>query len=76
MLSLCYRCDSIEKVQHKLDYLKSLLDDPVQFKNIYRFAFDFARVYFLLTFSTTTINYGHKTVYPVGLACLDTYIDN
>ncbi|XP_046369901.1 DCN1-like protein 4 isoform X3 [Haliotis rufescens] len=37
------QCDSIQKVQQKLDYLKSLLDDTVHFKNIYRFAFDFAR---------------------------------
>lgn len=37
------QADSISKVQHKLDYLRSLLDDPVQFKNIYRYAFDFAR---------------------------------
>ena len=32
------------KVRQKLDYLRSLLDDPVHFKNIYRYAFDFARV--------------------------------
>lgn len=37
------QCDCILKVRQKLDYLRSLLDDPVQFKNIYRYAFDFAR---------------------------------
>ncbi|KAJ8297984.1 hypothetical protein KUTeg_024515, partial [Tegillarca granosa] len=37
------QCDNIYKLQQKLDYLKALLDDPVHFKNIYRYAFDFAR---------------------------------
>ncbi|KAK6172724.1 DCN1-like protein 4 [Patella vulgata] len=37
------QCDSTEKLQQKLDYLKTLLDHPVHFKNIYRYAFDFAR---------------------------------
>ncbi|XP_071950156.1 DCN1-like protein 4 [Antedon mediterranea] len=35
--------DSINKLQGKLDYLRSLLNDPPTFKQIYRFAFDFAR---------------------------------
>lgn len=39
-----FRCDNVYKLQQKLDYLKALLDDPVHFKNIYRYAFDFARV--------------------------------
>jgi DCN1-like protein 4/5 len=37
------QCDSTNKLQAKLDYLKSLLDDPPMFKSIYRYAFDFAR---------------------------------
>jgi hypothetical protein len=41
---LCPRCDSIGKVQSKLDYLRSLLNDQVTFKSIYRYAYDFARV--------------------------------
>lgn len=37
-------CDCTERLQGKLDYMRSLLNDPVIFKNIYRYAFDFARV--------------------------------
>lgn len=37
------QCDCTLKVRQKLDYLRSLLDDPAHFKNIYRYAFDFAR---------------------------------
>lgn len=37
------QCDNVEKLQAKLCYLRSLLSDSVHFKNIYRFAFDFAR---------------------------------
>jgi hypothetical protein len=44
MLALCLRCDSIGKVQSKLDYLRLLLSDQVAFKSIYRYAYDFARV--------------------------------
>ncbi|XP_054712336.1 DCN1-like protein 4 isoform X3 [Uloborus diversus] len=36
-------CDSIEKIRGKIDHLRSLLNDPVTFKNIYRYAYDFAR---------------------------------
>ena len=39
-----FSVDSVDKLRHKLDYLRSLLDDHVTFKNIYRYAFDFARV--------------------------------
>jgi hypothetical protein len=34
----------VRKIQGRLDYLRTLLDEHVTFKNIYRFAFDFARV--------------------------------
>lgn len=50
VIHVCYykfsisRCDCISKLQGRLDYLRSILDDPVHFKNIYRYAFDFARV--------------------------------
>ncbi|XP_044740169.1 DCN1-like protein 4 isoform X2 [Chrysoperla carnea] len=37
------QCDSISKLQTKLDYLRSLLNDPHSFKGIYRYAYDFAR---------------------------------
>ncbi|XP_076316048.1 DCN1-like protein SCCRO4 [Tachypleus tridentatus] len=37
------QCDSIQIIQSKLDYLRSLLDDPSSFKSIYRYAYDFAR---------------------------------
>lgn len=37
------QCDSISKLQGRLEYLRSMLDDPVHFKNIYRYAYDFAR---------------------------------
>ena len=40
----CFRCDSIEKLKCQLDYLRSLLSDPVAFKNIFRFAYEFAKV--------------------------------
>lgn len=43
-LSCVCRCDSIGKVQNKLDYLRMLLNDQVTFKSIYRYAYDFARV--------------------------------
>ncbi|XP_049847448.1 DCN1-like protein 4 [Schistocerca gregaria] len=37
------QCDTIPKIQAKLDYLKSLLNDYNTFKSIYRYAYDFAR---------------------------------
>ncbi|KAI3353966.1 hypothetical protein L3Q82_018456, partial [Scortum barcoo] len=37
------QCDCTERLQSKLDYLRSQLNDSVVFKNIYRYAFDFAR---------------------------------
>ena len=38
------QCDSVAKVQSKIEYLKSFLNDSNIFKNIYRYAYDFARV--------------------------------
>lgn len=38
------QCDSIAKVQSKLDILRSILNDANTFKGIYRYAYDFARV--------------------------------
>lgn len=38
------QCDTIPKIQNKLDFLYSLLNDPNTFKLIYRYAYDFARV--------------------------------
>ncbi|RWS04917.1 hypothetical protein B4U79_15507, partial [Dinothrombium tinctorium] len=37
------QCDSIPKLRSKIDYLRSLLNDPTSFKSIYRYAFDFAK---------------------------------
>ncbi|XP_056139494.1 DCN1-like protein 5 [Lampris incognitus] len=37
------QCDCTESLQGKLDYLRSQLNDSGLFKNIYRYAFDFAR---------------------------------
>ncbi|XP_055373359.1 DCN1-like protein 4 isoform X2 [Condylostylus longicornis] len=37
------QCDSAVKVQSKLDFLKTSLNDPNTFKSIYRYAYDFAR---------------------------------
>jgi len=37
------QCDCTQRLQSKLDYLRSELNDSVVFKNIYRYAFDFAR---------------------------------
>ncbi|XP_068980277.1 DCN1-like protein 4 isoform X2 [Bombus flavifrons] len=36
-------CDSISKIQQKLEYLRNQLNDPHTFKGIYRYAYDFAR---------------------------------
>lgn len=38
------QCDSISKLQNKVEYLRGLLDDPHTFKGVYRYAYDFARV--------------------------------
>ncbi|EMP25091.1 DCN1-like protein 4, partial [Chelonia mydas] len=37
------QCDATEKLRNSLDYLRSLLNEPTNFKLIYRYAFDFAR---------------------------------
>ncbi|XP_016042576.1 DCN1-like protein 5 isoform X2 [Erinaceus europaeus] len=37
------QCDCTEKLQNKFDFLRSQLNDISSFKNIYRYAFDFAR---------------------------------
>ncbi|VVC98114.1 unnamed protein product [Leptidea sinapis] len=37
------QCDSAHKLQNKLEYLRSLLNDPQIFKAIYRYSYDFAR---------------------------------
>lgn len=37
------QCDTIAKIQNKLEYLRSLLNDQSSFKSIYRYAYDFAR---------------------------------
>lgn len=37
------QCDSISKIQNKIEYLRNILNEPVHFKSIYRYAYDFAR---------------------------------
>ncbi|XP_026749005.1 DCN1-like protein 5 [Galleria mellonella] len=37
------QCDSVQKLQNKLDYLRNLLNDPYVFKAVYRYSYDFAR---------------------------------
>ncbi|KAL1490707.1 hypothetical protein ABEB36_013360 [Hypothenemus hampei] len=37
------QCDSIQKLQYRLDHLRSLLNDQNIFKSIYRYAYEFAR---------------------------------
>lgn len=39
-----FRCDSVKKLQNKLDILRLHFNDPLIFKSIYRYAYDFARV--------------------------------
>lgn len=40
---LYLRCDCTEKLQSRFEFLRSQLNDISSFKNIYRYAFDFAR---------------------------------
>ncbi|XP_028397845.1 DCN1-like protein 4 [Dendronephthya gigantea] len=37
------QCDSTKKLQSKLKSLKNLINDPIMFKKMYRYAFDFCR---------------------------------
>lgn len=37
-------CDSPAKLQNKLNYFLNQLNDPLNFKQIFRYAYDFARV--------------------------------
>ncbi|XP_026318952.1 DCN1-like protein 4 [Hyposmocoma kahamanoa] len=37
------QCDNVHKLQNKLEYLRSLLNDPHIFKAVYRYSYDFAR---------------------------------
>ncbi|VVC31507.1 Hypothetical protein CINCED_3A011235 [Cinara cedri] len=37
------QCDSVKKLQSKLDSLRLCFNDPLTFKSIYRYAYDFAR---------------------------------
>lgn len=38
------QCDTISKIQMKIGYLISLINESSTFKSIYRYAYDFARV--------------------------------
>ncbi|ELW64932.1 DCN1-like protein 5 [Tupaia chinensis] len=76
------QCDCTEKLQNKFDFLRSQLNDIASFKNIYRYAFDFARQskyrvmnkdqwYNVLEFSRTVhadlSNYDEDGAWPVLL---------
>ncbi|KAM6286128.1 DCN1-like protein 5 isoform 2-T2 [Spheniscus humboldti] len=76
------QCDCTEKLQSKFDFLRSQLNDISSFKNIYRYAFDFARQskyrvmnkdqwYNVLEFSRTVhadlSNYDEDGAWPVLL---------
>ncbi|CAE1279991.1 DCUN1D4_5 [Acanthosepion pharaonis] len=37
------QCDTTSKLRKKLDFIRSYLNDPVCFKSIYRYAYDFAK---------------------------------
>ncbi|XP_013147008.1 PREDICTED: DCN1-like protein 4 isoform X2 [Papilio polytes] len=39
------QCDSVHKLQTKLDHLRNTLNDPCIFKAIYRYSYDFARLF-------------------------------
>lgn len=39
------QCDSAAKMHAKLDYLKELLNDPQTFRSVYRYSYDFAKVW-------------------------------
>jgi DCN1-like protein 4/5 len=43
-------CDTALKLQNKLDYFFNLINDPQTFKLIFRYAYDFARVSFPISF--------------------------
>ena len=38
-----YRCDSLEKLKKKCDYLEKEIDDSLKFKDFYQFTFNFAK---------------------------------
>eukprot|EP00079_Xenopus_tropicalis_P021142 XP_012812397.1 PREDICTED: DCN1-like protein 5 isoform X2 [Xenopus tropicalis] len=76
------QCDCTEKLQSKFDFLRAQLNDITAFKNIYRYAFDFARQskyrvmnkdqwYNVLEFSRTVhadlSNYDEDGAWPVLL---------
>lgn len=44
------QCDTIPKIQCKLEFLRNSLNEQNTFKSIYRYAYDFARVSFLCDF--------------------------
>lgn len=59
------QCDTIQKLQMKLDYLRNQLMDPNVFKCVYRYAYDFARVSFsLITGIFTKQNWKDHEYFP------------
>lgn len=43
-VSPCPRCDSLSKLRNKLDVLGSYVNNPEDFRAIFRYSFDFAKV--------------------------------
>lgn len=61
----CFRCDSVQKLKNRIDYLKSILNDQSTFKSIYRYAYDFARVSILYNFIIPNIKIFSSVFYKM-----------
>lgn len=51
------RCDSVKKLQEKLNFLREYFNDALTFKSIYRYAYDFAKVSFTYTYRQSLLFY-------------------
>lgn len=65
------QCDSISKVQQKLEYLRNQLNDPHTFKGIYRYAYDFARVrvFYTRIYATDDVSHIFAGILKYSLSC-------
>jgi DCN1-like protein 4/5 len=48
-------CDSPKKLKNKLGFFYSMLNDPTNFKLIFRYGYDFARVSALCIYAVTFV---------------------
>lgn len=60
------QCDSAIKLQYKLDSLRSSLNDQNVFKNVYRYAYDFARV---SSISQKRRKWTHASLFIIWIRC-------